>query len=328
MKFGCSLEMINMRTSGPNFIIKQSKSYWVEMFKLVAAAGFKGIELPYNPYNSDPIAFEVGRCGMPISTFAVNAKFGSIKLFLELLNSVSIEEVTSVHINANDIMLELIARDEGFDEYFKMFEEMANEAIAFIAELGGKGLVISPTPEIGLLIENIGKGKDGWQPGFISKTIEVLNKIGEMAEKSGIKAAVKNEFWGLAHGSRLEEFFTGIDEKILYSPDLAHIAIGKADPVETVKKFKDRIGFVRFSDTAFEDKVENFTRPNPEIPVDGSQRVYSDLGEGKVDITGAYKVLEESGYDGWVICESKMTLNVYRGLLKMRWYVDNVIKKA
>lgn len=55
MKFGCSLEMINMRTSRPNFIIKQSKFYWVEMFKLVAAAGFKGIELPYNPYNSDPI---------------------------------------------------------------------------------------------------------------------------------------------------------------------------------------------------------------------------------------------------------------------------------
>lgn len=328
MKFGCSLEMINMRTSGPNFIIKQSKFYWMEMFKLVAAAGFKGIELPYNPYNSDPIAFEVGRCGMPISTFAVNAKFGSIKQFLEMLNSIGIEKVTSVHINANDIMLELAARDGDMGEYFGMFENMAEEAISFISELGGEGLVISPTPEIGMLYEYVGNGKDGWQPGFIEKTVKVLNKIGKMAEKKGIKAAVKNEFWGLAHGSHLEEFFADIDKKILFSPDLAHIAIGKRDPVEVVKKFAGRIGFVRFSDTSFEDKEDNFKRQSPETPVNGSQRVFSDLGEGNVDIVGVYKELKESGYDGWVICESKMTLNVYRALLKMRWYIDNVIQKA
>jgi sugar phosphate isomerase/epimerase len=329
VKFGCSLEMINMRTSGPNFIIKLSKPYWVEMFKLMAAAGFKGIELPYNPYSSDPIAFEIGRCGMPISAFAVNAKYGSVKSFLDLLKSVGIEEVTSVHINANDVMLELLATDDDFSKFFEMLESLAEEAIEFLGEIGGKGLVISPTPEIGVLTEYVGKGTDGWQPGFVSKTVAVLNRIGELATEGGVKAVMKNEFWGLARGAGLDDFMKEVDAKnVSYSPDLAHLAIAGSNPIQTVRKYGDRLSFVRFSDTDFEDIQSNFKKPGAETPVNGSQRVFCDLGEGAVDLPGVYRAMRESGYDGWVICESKMTLNVYRALLKMRWYLDNVILKA
>ncbi len=327
MKFGCSLEMINMRTSGPNFIIKQSKGYWVEMFKLVAAAGFAGIELPYNPYNSDPIAFEVGRCGMPISRFAVNAKYGSPKEFMQLLNSVGIEQVVSVHINANDVMLELVATDGDMKNYFKMFEEMAEEAIGFIKELGGEAVVVSPTPEIGYLYEYIGGGKDGWQPDFVEQSIATLNRIGELAAKQGIKIAVKNEYWTLAHGEHLADFMNGLDKDILYSPDLAHIAIGRQDPVETVSKYIDRVGYVRYSDTKFEDNYDNFKKQDPDVPVQGPQKVFADLGEGHVDLPGVTDVLKQSNYSGWVICESKKTLNVYRALLKLRWVVDHALDK-
>lgn len=328
MKFGCSLEMINMRTSGPNFIIKQSKFYWVEMFKLVAAAGFTGIELPYNPYTSDPIAFEVGRCGMPISQFAVNAKFTSPKAFMELLNSVGIEEVTGVHINPNDIMLELIARDGDIQEYFPMLQALADEAMAFLQALGAKHLILTPTAEIGLLAELIGKGQDGWQPAFVEKTIAAINAIAKRAAQNGLTISVKNEYWSMAHGTHLHEIFAGLDKSVLYSPDLAHIVIGGQDPLETVQKFRGRLGNIRFSDTAFTDTEGNFKRVNPEIPVSGMQHIFADLGEGTVDLAGVYNELKQSEYEGWVICESKMTLNVYRALLKMRWFIDHKLVKG
>lgn len=323
MKFGCSLEMVHMRTSGPNFIIRQSKGYWLEMFKLVAAAGFRGIELPYNPYTSDPIAFEVGRCGMPISRFAVDAKFGSPKAFMEMLNSVGIDEVTGVHINPNDILLELIAKDASFDAYFPMLHEMADDAMAFLQALGSKCLVMSPTPEIGLLAEGFGGGKDGWQQGFVDKTIEAINAIAVRAKANGLTLAVKNEFWSMGHGPHLQELFAGLDASVCYSPDAAHLAIGGANPVETVRAFAGRMAAVRFNDTAFVDVENNFRRINPEIPVTGAQRVFADLGEGTVDLKGMHAALDETGYDGWVICESRNTLNVHRALLKMRWFVDH-----
>lgn len=326
MKFGCSLEMVHMRTSGPNFIIRQSKGYWVEMFKLVAAAGFKGIELPYNPYTSDPIAFEVGRCGMPISQFAVNAKFGSSQAFMEMLRSFGIEEVTGVHINPNDIMLELLAREASADAYFPMLQELADDAMSFLISLGSKCLVMTPTPEIGLLAESFGGGKDGWQPDFVDRTIQAINAIATRAKAKGLTLAVKNEFWSMGHGPHLQELFAGLDADVRYSPDAAHLVIGGADPVLTVRSFSGRMAAVRFNDTSFVDAENNFRRINPEIPVTGAQRVFADLGEGTVDLKGMHEALKESGYVGWVICESRNTLNVHRALLKMRWFIDHELK--
>ena len=54
-------------------------------------------------------------------------------------------------------------------------------------------------------------------------------------------------------------------------------------------------------------------------------KVFSDLGEGSVDLLGAVQVLKDNNYDGWVICEQKKTLDVYRGLLKMGWFVKHEI---
>lgn len=323
MKFGCSLEMINMRTSGPNFIIRQSKGYWLEMLKLIAAAGFKGIELPYNPYSSDPVAFEVGRCGMPISRFAVNAKYESPAAFMQMLRDVGIEEITGVHINPNDIMLELIARDAGMSEYFNMLYSLADEAILFLQELGSKNLVLSVSPEIGLLAENFGRGQDGWQPDFVAKSIGVINEIANLAQKRGITLSLKNEFWGMAHGQHLNEIFAGLAPNIRFSADTAQLTIGGEDPALSIQAFSNRLAQIRFSDTTFTDVENNFRRINAEIPVKGNQRVFCDLGEGSVDFKKITGLLHSQNYDGWIICESRNTLNVHRALLKMRWFIDH-----
>lgn len=325
MKFGCSLEMINLRTSGPNFIYKQSKGYWVNLFKFVAAAGFKGVELPYNPFSSDPMAFEIGRCGVPISKLAVDAKYGSAKEFVEFLNEVGIEEVTGVHINANDVMLEIIASGQDMSNYFDLFEKMGMEAIDFLVSLGSKGLIVSPTPEIGWLEKMV----DGDLTGeFKTKTIEVLKKFVSIGKEKGIKVAFKNEYWSLMRGKEIANVLKQVEDSLL-SPDLAHLQITGDDPAMVVNAHanKNEIAYLRFSDTDFTDEVCNYKKINAEIPVEGKQKVFCDLGDGNVNLLNVAKVLKDSNYDGWVICESKKTLDVYRALLKMRWFVDHEIVK-
>jgi len=325
VKFGCSLEMINLKTSGPNFIYKQSKGYWVNLFKFVAAAGFKGVELPYNPFSSDPMAFEIGRCGVPISKFAVDAKYGSAKEFVEFLNEVGIEEVTGVHINANDVMLEIIASGQDMSNYFTLFEKMGMEAIDFLVSLGSKGLIVSPTPEIGWLEKMV----DGDLKGeFTTKTIEVLKKFVSVGKEKGIKVAVKNEYWSLMRGKEIANLLKEV-EGALFSPDLAHLKITGDDPVILVNAHasNNEIDYLRFSDTDFIDEVNNYKKINAEIPVEGRQKVFCDLGDGNVDLLNVAKALKDSNYNGWVICESKKTLDVYRALLKMRWFVDHEIVK-
>jgi sugar phosphate isomerase/epimerase len=325
MKFGCSMEMVNMHTSEMGAFLKLSKSYWVEMFKLTSAAGFRGIELPYNPANSSGLT----RSGMPISNYVTKSRYGSAKSLLKLLNDVGIDEVTGVHISANDVMNELISSGQEPDKLFGMFEEWAKEATEFISELGGKGLVVSPTPEIGLLEKFFGNEKKGWEISFLDKTAEAINRIGKLSAKRGVQTCIKNEYWSLIRGNAIDAFLRKLDQGVIsYSPDLAHLKIAGVDPVKTVKKYSGKISYIRFSDTSFEDKENNYKKIWPEYPVTGAQRVYLNLGEGSVDIPGVYRELRKSGYDGWIICESKKTLNVYRALLYMRWYLDHVVTKS
>ncbi len=325
MKFGCTMEMVDLHTSETSAFLKLSKSYWVEMFKLTAAAGFRGIELPYNPAGSSGLT----RSGMPISNYVAKARYGSAKLLLKLLNEVGIEEVTGVHISANDVMTEIISAGRKPDELFVMLEDWTEEAVAYLKELKGKALVISPTPEIGLLEKYVGKGKKGWETDYLDKTVETINRIGKMAAKKGIQTCVKNEFWSLVRGKAFDKFYEKLDQKtVAYSPDLAHLKIAGADPVKTVKKYAGNLAFVRFSDTSFEDKENNYKKTWAEYPVTGAQRVFLNMGEGSIDLPGVYRELQQSGYDGWVICDSKKTVNVTRALLYMRWYLDNVILKG
>lgn len=318
MNFGCSLETVNMLSSGPNFIYKQSKSFWTNYFKFIAAVGFKGVELPFNPFNSDPLAFEMGRCGIPLSAFAVKAKYGSPAEFLAFLRSVGIEQVTSVHMNANDVLLEILASERSMDDYFPLFEQAGLEAIDHLVSLEGKGLVISPSAELGWLEKTVGTDLDG---DFTDKTVEVLNKLIRAASLKGIQVAVKTEYWSLFRGPKMAGLLHRLPGAYL-CPDLAHLAIA-GDPVNIVlDAHKDQIAFMRLSDTDFTDNFANFRKINAELPVEGPQKVFCDLGDGNVDLLGACKILKDNSYIGWVICENKKTLDVYKGLLKLGWFTE------
>lgn len=319
MKFGCSLEMVNMLTSGPNFIYKQSKSFWTNYFKYIAAVGFKGIELPFNPFSSDPMAFETGRCGIPLSAFAVKAKYGSAEEFLGLIRDVGLEEVTSIHFNANDIVLEILAAGRTMDDYFSLYEKAGLAAIDHLVSLGGKGLVFSPSAELGWLEKLAGDDLDG---AFTDKTADVLGRLLKTASDKGVQIALKTDYWSLFRGPKMAALLKRLP-KARFSPDLAHLAISGDPVLAVVEAHKDDIDFMRLSDTAFEDSVGNFRKINAEIPVEGPQKVFSDLGEGHVDLTGACGILKANGYTGWVICENKKTLDVYKGLLKLGWYVQH-----
>ena len=326
MHFGCSIEMVNMLSSGPNFFDKFSKTYWVNLFKHIATTGYKGIELAYNPYSSDPMFFEIGRCGVPISKYAIAAKYESTEAFLRMLNNFGIEKVTSVHIKTGDTLLELLASEQEPQKVFEEFKKLAEEAIGFLSEIGGRGLVISPSPEIGWLEKHFQITSADAEKDFVEKTVDMLNEIIGMAAEKGIEVALRNEYWSLFRGEAIGRLLSRLDAWCLYSPDLAHLAIADCDPVGMIQQYRSRLGYVVFSDTSFKDEHENYRKINAEIPVIGPQRVFLDLGCGNVDLQSACKEL--ANYTGWVICDNKKTLDPQKALMNTRWYIDHVLPKA
>lgn len=322
MKFGCSLEMVNLLTSGPCVFTRQSKKFWVDYFKYIAAVGFKGIELPFNCFNTDAMAFETGRSGIPCNARAITSKYGSPEGFLELLKELGIDEITSIHVNANDAMLELVATEKPAELYYNLFERLCLEGLEHAVSLKAGGLIISPTPEIGWILKYF----DGDLKIFEEKTVEFMKKIVVMAREQGLTVGIKNEFWSLYRGIKICDLLDQIPE-VSYAPDLAHLRISGESMNEILSKYLSRIAYIHVSDTNFEDKVENYKRVNAELPIQGSQKVFCDCGEGSIDIRGILQRLKENGYDGWVVCENKKTLDVYRGLLKLGWFINQNLGK-
>lgn len=319
MKVGYSLEMINLRTSGPNQLYMQSRSYWIEMLKYISAAGFTGIEMPYNPYSGDPVTLEIGRCGVPISRFAVESQYGGVESFCTMLHEFGIKDIVGIHINANDTMLDLIARFRNKEELFQEFYNLAEEAIDFAAEAKVPVLVVSPTPEIGYVSRYYTN-----QEFFEKEIMQTLSSICELARSRSIKVTIKNEFWSLYRGRKVETIYETLPDAY-YSPDMAHLMIAGEDPVSVIKNMGARILLPRFSDTDFIDESNNYQQTNAETPLEGKQRMFCDMGSGTVNFIEISSVLEKQGYDGYVVCDCKKTMNVYKALLKMRWYMEHKI---
>ena len=84
--------------------------------------------------------------------------------------------------------------------------------------------------------------------------------------------------------------------------DTGHYALGGGDPVEGLKKHRDRIWHVHFKD--FD--------PNVAAQADAhgwgyqqmiGQGVFPELGKGAVDFPAIRQTLDEMNYDGWIVVE-------------------------
>ena len=84
--------------------------------------------------------------------------------------------------------------------------------------------------------------------------------------------------------------------------DMGHFAFGGGNPVEALKKYYDRIWHVHFKD--FDPKVGKAARENNyDYFKSVEQGVFCELGKGSVDFKSIVAILNEKGYDGWIVVE-------------------------
>jgi inosose dehydratase len=84
-----------------------------------------------------------------------------------------------------------------------------------------------------------------------------------------------------------EVLLEGLDPEVSgFTPDLGHLAAGGMDPLEVVKRYRDRVDHVHFKD----------------IYADGR---WAPTGEGCLDFPGVVAYLRDTGYTGWLVFEDE-----------------------
>jgi inosose dehydratase len=111
-----------------------------------------------------------------------------------------------------------------------------------------------------------------------------LDRVVEIAASYGLVASFHPHL-GTCVESREAIDLAFANSPIHFCPDTAHLAAGGSDNLELLTRYADRIEYVHIKDYVPE--------PFGFVP----------LGEGHLDIAAIIRLLEELGYDGWLMVE-------------------------
>lgn len=309
MKICFSTEAVDLDHQLPNRSKRESKYYWDEMNHLISAGGFSSIEIPYEPKWDFG-----GRSGIPRTMRSVTVKFGTVANYMKLLKENGIEEIGCIHFDPS-----LFCRG-AIPMYFGAARHYAEEAIEFAYEAGCGTVCMSATPTI-YGIKGLLQGAP--EEVFLQKTAEMADALSEKAEKANVRFCLRNDYWGLLRGEKILDFMGQLQGRVFLDADTAGLSIAGADPEEFIRQNIDKIGAVHFTDTSFRDDQEAYLQALPEFPAKAADKVYRDIGEGSIDFRKIHQILLKAGFDGPVILNCRNSDDVYRSVLRARWYIHH-----
>lgn len=323
MKAVASYGIVNADTSGPGAFLRAAKWYWDELTDMFSAAGFTSVMIPMVPNTEN-----VSRNGAPICTASIRTRFGSPEGYLRYLNDKGIGNVEAIGVSAQSMFNSLFETGLPMERFFDGFYDYALDAAEALSKLHGSTLLVSPTPGIGFLYQAF-DGDEARIGRFQADAAACVNRIGEACRKLDLNCAVRNEFWTLPRGTGIDQFMGLLDPALVsYAPDPAHLYIAGADYLSVFRAYAKQAKAVCFTDTKFRDEQGAYKTISPEFPQDGkAQRVYYDLGYGEIDFDAIYGILKDSGFDGPVLLDSKYSLDIPKGILRMRTFWNRLEKR-
>lgn len=176
--------------------------------------------------------------------------------------------------------------------------DSAREYADFLATCGAEIMVVSLPMRLSW---------DAETPFFVDRTTagavaDVLNQLGYLALRAGVKVALHNEAHSMFCLSNDIDVFMGLTDPVYVwlCADTGHLKVSGADPVRVVDRHRDRLLLAHFKDAIAASPVH--------LPIDetihASHREYfRRVGAGKVDWLGWAELLRDIGYRGETLLE-------------------------
>lgn len=304
-----STEVVDLDNQAPNRNKRESKYFWDELNKWVTAGGFHSIEVPYEPKWDFG-----GRSGIPRTKRSAEVKFGSVTAYTEFLKDQGIKNVDCIHFNPS-----LFAQG-ALPMYFGAAQHYGEEAIDYAKDSGCSVVSVSATPPYAKVKGMLG---DSSEEEFLDQTEKMIRSLLVKAEEAQITLCLKNEYWTLLRGEKITTFLDRFDGKVKLDLDTANLVIAGADIKKVIEDNKDRIGIVHYTDTAFKDEMETWKSAIPEFPAGKATKVFTDIGEGNVDLDAVTETLKSSGYEGIVVFNPKNSYDICRSILRTRHFINS-----
>jgi len=133
-----------------------------------------------------------------------------------------------------------------------------------------------------------------------------LNKLGKIAKDKGMKLTFHHHMGTVIQTEEeIERFMELVDPGLVYLLfDSGHLSFAGIDPEKVLKKYVKRVRHVHLKDIR-KDMVEKSRSEKWSFLKGVREGVFTVPGDGDVDFSPIFRILEEADYEGWVVVEAE-----------------------
>ena len=162
--------------------------------------------------------------------------------------------------------------------------------------------------------------KDQWKA-----VADGYNALGRLAREAGMTLTIHHHMGtGLQTAEEIDRLMSLTDPELVYLLfDSGHLTFAGIDPLPVLKKYIRRIRHVHLKDVRLSVRAQAEKEGWSFL---GAVRagVFTVPGDGDVDFVPIFQVLEQEGYEGWVVVEAEQDpakANPFEYALKARRYI-------
>ena len=171
---------------------------------------------------------------------------------------------------------------------------------AFIVLADENGSVKERTLNAGRVTPSMGLSEDEWK--VFAEGADLV--AGEVKTRTGLRTVFHHHCAGYAETpGEIDKLLSLTDPSLVgLVLDMGHYMFGGGDPLEALKKHKDRIWHIHFKD-CHPDVANKSRKEGWDYFKSVANGVFCELGKGSVDFRAIAEELHAQKYSGWIVVE-------------------------
>ena len=193
----------------------------------------------------------------------------------------------------------------------KPYEDTEKEFIKatdFLREMGAKVIGVSEQSYSiqGKMEQPVWEGKYIMDDQEWKLLAEGLNKLGKIAKDKGMTLTFHHHMGTVVQTEEeIDRFMEMVDPELVFLLfDSGHLSFAGIDPEKVLKKYVNRVKHVHLKDIRRE-MVEKSRNERWSFLKGVREGVFTVPGDGDVYFAPIFRILEEAGYEGWVVVEAE-----------------------
>ncbi|MBN1933374.1 MAG: TIM barrel protein [Anaerolineae bacterium] len=277
VKIGCGqITWIEFTPEGIKF-----KATEDEMLRQISAAGYEGV--PASPRDDQPaqtVIDQLAGYGLKPAPSYLGAAFWDKAQEASIL-----EQARKLAAFMRDCgCTEVYVAANGFDQYVTASGKTRNQVAGHVSV------------------------QDMMTDAEFDQFAKTLNKVGEITLAQGVKSCFHNHVGSMIETrAEIDRLFSMVDPDVVFhGPDIGHLAWAGVDAVQYCRDYAGQIKTMHVKDVNG-DVLAAGQGQDWDYATYSKKGIWTELGQGCLDIAAIVDILKGAGFAGWLIVETDVT---------------------